>query len=317
MFPNEPHSFNYLRYAKADELRKEEKSIPNISIRNLCVTLDKRTFSENYQPEVPCISHFLHDISFTLKGGNTLALLYTKESEMRVLLELMSNTISQKYLISGILKNNGHEISMDKFGDRVAYVNADDTYPWLTVAQTVHLQSLFVASDRDTFKNANTIERVIQALALSPIHNFLCNELTVAERQRLKIAKQILKDTDILLLDNITKGMDLYDMAFVIDYLRDWAIKLNRIVVMAVQPPTIEILIMFHKVDLVTHDYLTPESSLESTNRIKRLTEIWKEKAVDDEYKMELMTDELSPKVHRINRWRAALLIYRPVLFLS
>ncbi|KAL3994383.1 ABC-2 type transporter family protein [Acanthocheilonema viteae] len=355
MFPNEPHSFNYLRYAKADELRKEEKSIPNISIRNLCVTLDKRTFSENYQPEVPCISHFLHDISFTLKGGNTLALLYTKESEMRVLLELMSNTISQKYLISGILKNNGHEISMDKFGDRVAYVNADDTYPWLTVAQTVHLQSLFVASDRDTFKNANTIERVIQALALSPIHNFLCNELTVAERQRLKIAKQILKDTDILLLDNITKGMDLYDMAFVIDYLRDWAIKLNRIVVMAVQPPTIEILIMFHKVlliasgrviyfglsnqmmsyfeeigypcpsfknpcdyyvDLVTHDYLTPESSLESTNRIKRLTEIWKEKAVDDEYKMELMTDELSPKMRQeINEILCFITIQIPLNF--
>lgn len=43
------------------------------------------------------------------------------------------------------------------------------------------------------------------------------------------------------------KNINVYDMAFVIDYLREWAIKLNRIVVMAVQPPTIEILTMFHK----------------------------------------------------------------------
>lgn len=52
---------------------------------------------------------------------------------------------------------------------------------------------------------------------------------------------------DILLADNVMKDMDLYDMAFVIDYLRDWAIKLNRIAVMAIQPPTFEILTMFRK----------------------------------------------------------------------
>lgn len=52
---------------------------------------------------------------------------------------------------------------------------------------------------------------------------------------------------DILLCENITREMDVYDTAFVIDYLRDWAMKLNRIVLMAVAPPTIEILTMFHK----------------------------------------------------------------------
>uniref|UniRef100_A0A0R3RI05 ABC2_membrane domain-containing protein n=1 Tax=Elaeophora elaphi TaxID=1147741 RepID=A0A0R3RI05_9BILA len=274
---------------------------------------------------------------------------------MHVLLEVISNTISQKYLISGILENNGHEISMNKLGDRVAYVSADDIYPWLTVAQTIRLRSLFVASDRSIFKNADMVEKLMQTLALSPLRNFLCGELAMAERQRLKIAMQILKDTgDILLLDNIMKDMDLYDMAFIIDYLRDWAVKLNRIVVMAVQPPTIEILTMFHKsvfvgalliasgrviyfgsssqmmsyfdkigypcpsfknpcdyyVDLVTYDYLTSASSLESTNRIRRLAEIWKEKAVEN-CEAEVISDELSPKVHRINCCRSALLIYR------
>ncbi|VDM10923.1 unnamed protein product [Wuchereria bancrofti] len=349
MLPNAPHSFNYLRYAKADELGKNERNIPKISVKNLCVASDKRTFFKNCLSRTTCMSHHLQDITFTLKGGDTLAILYTKESEMRILLEIMSNNISKRYLISGTLENNGYKMNMNEFGDRVAYVNAQNVYPWLTVAQTIYLQSLFVTCDRNTFNNVNTIEQLIQTLALSSIRNFLCGELTIAERQRLKIALQILKDADILLSDNIMKNINLYEMAFLIDYLRDWAIKLNRIVIMAVQPPTIEILTMFHKVlliasgrviyfglssqmmsyfeqigfpcpsfknpcdyyvDLVTHDYLTSESSLESINRIKRLTEIWKERLVD-ECEMQLITDQLSPKIHRVNYYRAALLIYR------
>lgn len=76
---------------------------------------------------------------------------------MRVLLEVMSNNMSQKYLISGIIENNGHEISVDKFGDRVAYVTAHDIHPWLTVEQIIRLQSLFVASDRNTFNGISAV----------------------------------------------------------------------------------------------------------------------------------------------------------------
>uniref|UniRef100_A0A1I8EM33 ABC2_membrane_7 domain-containing protein n=1 Tax=Wuchereria bancrofti TaxID=6293 RepID=A0A1I8EM33_WUCBA len=322
---NSQHSTSQIHYASSEvipnnnELSAERTFIPKISVKNLCVASDKRTFFKNCLSRTTCMSHHLQDITFTLKGGDTLAILYTKESEMRILLEIMSNNISKRYLISGTLENNGYKMNMNEFGDRVAYVNAQN------------------------------IEQLIQTLALSSIRNFLCGELTIAERQRLKIALQILKDADILLSDNIMKNINLYEMAFLIDYLRDWAIKLNRIVIMAVQPPTIEILTMFHKVlliasgrviyfglssqmmsyfeqigfpcpsfknpcdyyvDLVTHDYLTSESSLESINRIKRLTEIWKERLVD-ECEMQLITDQLSPKIHRVNYYRAALLIYR------
>lgn len=71
----------------------------------------------------------------------------------------------------------------------------------------------------------------------------------------MKVACQILLDTDILVIDNITKGMDLYDAAFVIDYLRDWATKLNRIVIMAIAPSTYEILTMFYKSKLPIESY--------------------------------------------------------------
>lgn len=82
---------------------------------------------------------------------------------------------------------------------------------------------------------------------MSPFRNRLIGEIGRTEKQRVKIASQILLDTDVLVCDNITRGMDLYDAAFVIDYLRDWATKLNRIVIMAISPSTHEILTMFYK----------------------------------------------------------------------
>lgn len=36
-------------------------------------------------------------------------------------------------------------------------------------------------------------------------------------------------------------------MAFVIDFIRDWAQRLKRIAIIAINPPTMEILSMFNK----------------------------------------------------------------------
>lgn len=91
------------------------------------------------------------------------------------------------------------------------------------------------------------ITQLIETLALGPVRDKLIENISLSERQRVKIACKILLDTDFLVLDDITKNMDLYDCAFLIDYLRDWAVKLNRIVIMAMNPPTTELLAMFHK----------------------------------------------------------------------
>lgn len=46
--------------------------------------------------------------------------------------------------------------------------------------------------------------------------------------------------------------MDVYDAGFMVDYLRDWAAKLNRIVLVAANPPTFQLLAMFRKGPLFT-----------------------------------------------------------------
>lgn len=47
--------------------------------------------------------------------------------------------------------------------------------------------------------------------------------LTDSETQRLSVACQLLQDTAILVLDQPTKGMDIFDTFFLIEYLRQYA----------------------------------------------------------------------------------------------
>ncbi|VDM52966.1 unnamed protein product [Angiostrongylus costaricensis] len=89
-------------------------------------------------------------------------------------------------------------------------------------------------------------------LAIGYLRHVVCSRLTTAEAFRLNIAEQLLKDSEIILCDDIAKQMDVYEVAFVVDFLRDWAIKLNRVVIMAITPSSFDMLLMFSKCALLT-----------------------------------------------------------------
>uniref|UniRef100_F1KW38 ATP-binding cassette sub-family G member 8 n=3 Tax=Ascaris suum TaxID=6253 RepID=F1KW38_ASCSU len=344
----QPSGFNYLRYAKAEELRRDDCSRkPHVHVTNLTFKNERYSALDRMLFRTPQYERILNDISLELIGGEIVALLYTTEFEMQTLLHVLAQKTMPNGKLEGDFAINGNQVNAQQFGDRVALVDTHDLFPLLTVKETLKISSAFVKPATDAFKIDSMVDQLIQTLALSPYRNSLCEELGKTEIQRLKIAEQILKDTDILLCENITREMDVYDTAFVIDYLRDWAMKLNRIVLMAVAPPTIEILTMFHKavllasgqiiyfgrssqmidyfesvnfpcpmfknpcdyyVDLVTHDHLTPEASVESMERIKHLSDIWRRKA----YAREQLTmlEPISPKLRHSNCFTSALLIY-------
>lgn len=75
--------------------------------------------------------------------------------------------------------------------------------------------------------------------------------LTISERRRLNVASHLLLDTDIVLLDQPTKGMDIFDTFFLVEYLRQWAAR-GRVVVLTIHPPTYEIFTMLSRVALIS-----------------------------------------------------------------
>ncbi|KAH1005208.1 hypothetical protein HUJ04_006237 [Dendroctonus ponderosae] len=102
------------------------------------------------------------------------------------------------------------------------------------------------------------INLLIEELGLEQVRNTKVSSMTISERRRLNVACHLLQDTDIVVLDQPTRGMDIFDTFFLIEYLRQWAnggaggSSLGRIVILTLHPPTYEIFMMLSRILLLS-----------------------------------------------------------------
>lgn len=87
------------------------------------------------------------------------------------------------------------------------------------------------------------INILIEDLGLTAVRSSNVSRLTQSEKQRLCVACQLLTDACVLILDQVTSNMDIFDTFFLVEYLRQWSSN-GRMVIMTLQPPTFEILSM-------------------------------------------------------------------------
>lgn len=86
------------------------------------------------------------------------------------------------------------------------------------------------------------IDILVEDLGLTAVRSASISRLTHSEKQRLNVACQLLTQCSVLVLDQTTNGMDIFDTFFLVEYLRQWCS--SRICIMTLQPPTFEILSM-------------------------------------------------------------------------
>ena len=222
-----------------------------------------------------------------------------------------------KCKVRGDMILNGNYLNPQKLSQLVSYVSQETNLcPQMTSRQTLLFSSLVQKAakrnhDFDTKKRTNAL---LEELGLSDVRHSSISTLTQAERRRLLIAVSLLLDTDILLLDQPVRGMDIFDTFFLVEYLRQWALISGRCVIMTIHPATYEIFTMFSKValvstgrvlyfgkgkdmlsyfsyidypcpafknpsdyylDLVTLDNLSTEAMLESSQRIETLVDLY------------------------------------------
>uniref|UniRef100_A0A8R1DTB4 ABC2_membrane_7 domain-containing protein n=1 Tax=Caenorhabditis japonica TaxID=281687 RepID=A0A8R1DTB4_CAEJA len=134
-------------------------------------------------------------------------------------------------------------------------------------------------------------------LGLMPVCDIICSRLNRSQWQRVKVAAQLARDPSILISSNIFKEVDVHDQCFLIDYLREWAVKTTLILAsgrtvyygppgnmqqyfdsIGCPCPPYKNLCDYY-VDLVTHDNLTSDASRESSVRIARLVNKWNQSA--------------------------------------
>ena len=172
-------------------------------------------------------------------------------------------SVRQTMLFHSFLREPGtHSRARDAKG-RVSQTNISDLFPQFACPQTEGLcrrclfcfpSSRYQNRSNSTPPNINIfgqINALIEDLGLSQVKHTRVKDLTISERQRLNVACHLLLDADIVVLDQPTDGMDIFDTFFLVEYLRQWAAR-GRIVVLTLQPPTYEILTMISKVVLLS-----------------------------------------------------------------
>ncbi|XP_049782861.1 ATP-binding cassette sub-family G member 8 [Schistocerca cancellata] len=204
----------------------------------------------------------LAGISFEVHGGEIMAVMATTEEEGTALLEVLSGRSSNIGKIRGDVILNGQPVHSKQLKECVAYVHCDGFLcPDLSVLQTLHFYNWMRKASSLITKMAikDRIDALIEDLGLDQVRYTKVASLTMSEKCRLSVASQLLLDTDIVVLDQPTRGMDIFDTFFLIEFLRQWAgnggaggISGGRIVILTLHPPTYEIFTMLSRVVLIS-----------------------------------------------------------------
>ncbi|XP_026851165.1 ATP-binding cassette sub-family G member 8 isoform X1 [Drosophila persimilis] len=256
----------------------------------------------------PC----LRGVSMQAKAGDLFAIMATSQREGSALAECLAG-LSER--LGGEILINGQQVNRHGLRELCSYVPALEVSsldPRMSVQCTLN----FHAALRGPIDRSDIKERMdvlIEDLGLNTVRASNVSSLTHSEKQRLSVACQLLAQSSLLILDQVTSNMDIFDTFFLVEYLRQWCSG-GRIVIMTLQPPTFEILSMCSGVlllsggrtvfsgsradlprhmgelgypcppfknpadyylDLVTLDDLSAAAMLESSARIESLANAW------------------------------------------
>ncbi|KAF7272001.1 ATP-binding cassette sub-family G member 8 [Rhynchophorus ferrugineus] len=202
----------------------------------------------------------LSEISFEARGGEVLAVMATSELEGTAILDMIAG---RRRPAQGEILINGQRVQKDVLRSRVAYAQSDPNLcREMTAVQTMRFHyDLKKPSEKLGYLKISSSDRInllIEELGLEQVRNTAVSAMTISERRRLNVACHLLQDTDIVVLDQPTRGMDIFDTFFLVEYLRQWANggaggnSLGRIVILTLHPPTYEIFTMLSRILLVS-----------------------------------------------------------------
>lgn len=207
------HSYNLLKDLKLAAVNLEKaydtKPLPykeeNVKLAHFDVVFDRVDFSYNHQADV------LHDICFHAKEGSTTALIGPSGSGKSTVASLIARFWDAS---QGSIRIGGRD---------VRDMNPDGLLHYISeVFQENTLLSDTVYNNIKAGRDNATEEEVIAAAKAAHCHEFIekltegyqtrlsegGNTLSGGEKQRIAIARAILKDAPILLLDESTASLD-------------------------------------------------------------------------------------------------------------
>ncbi len=158
------------------------------------------------------------DLSFQVEAGEVYGLLGPngagKTTTLWMVLGLLTPT-------SGYAEVDGFRSSVvpDAVKARMGLVSASaGVYPWLTPRETL----LFFADLYSVPPSvaAASVTRISDMLGLAEFLDQRCATLSTGQKQRVNLARALIHDPQIMLLDEPTRGLDVLGSKVIFDYVR-------------------------------------------------------------------------------------------------
>jgi len=207
--------------------------IKNIDSIELCDISFKYIKSQNFA---------INNISLSIESPSIITFIGESGAGKTTLVDILSG---YRFQTSGVLKVNG--IGLEKcdtalLSSLVSYVPQDP--------------QIFDGSIRNHISygsSNNTMENIIKASKLSGAYKYIeklpdkfetiltdnGSNLSGGQRQKLDIARALMKNSDVLILDEPTSGMDHYSEDELNKILRNIRNKLNKIIIVVTHKPSV------------------------------------------------------------------------------
>lgn len=162
--------------------------------------------------------HALRDVTFDIDAGTDVAIVGANGSGKSTLLRLIAGLARPS---AGQVEIKGEDPRRHKaiigFLGHETYL-----YPYLTVSENIHFYARLYGADKDR------AAMMIETVGLGDLAQTLVHTLSRGQTQRAAIARALLHDPDILLLDEPYAGLDRQGA----DALADWIKRPDRTTVM-------------------------------------------------------------------------------------
>ncbi len=142
------------------------------------------------------------DLSLEVNGGEIFGFLGLngagKSTTIKMMLSLLTPSSGSVYMMGNKVNSVSH-----KLWEQVGYLEEATYYPGLTV-----IENLDIARRMQMISDRHSITRVIQKLGLEPHKNKKAKNLSLGNKQRLGLAKAMIHNPKILILDEPINGLD-------------------------------------------------------------------------------------------------------------
>jgi branched-chain amino acid transport system ATP-binding protein len=167
--------------------------------------------------------HAVDELDFTIEAGELVGLIGPNGSGKTTLVNLISGALS---LTAGDILLRGQSIRGLK-SHQVARLGIARTFqvtrPFigLTVRANVAIGGMFAGSSTQVESAFTRADSILEQVGLSSKSDSPASHLTVADRKRLELARALVRNPSLLLLDEVMAGLNLHEIDTIIELLRE------------------------------------------------------------------------------------------------